>query len=314
MNKDLKIVLSGGAGLVGQNLIVYLFEQGYSNITLIDKHSENIKILKTLQSNIAVIEADLADSGDWERVFVDTDVVIMLQAQIGGNSKEQYQRNTIQSTKNILKAIHDQSVTPYIIHISSSVLESLADDFYTQSKKEQEELITHSPYKHTILRPTLMFGWFDRKHLGWLARFMKKIPVFPVPGDGQYMRQPLYVKDFCNIIISCIEQKPQNRIYNISGQKHITYIDIIRLIKKTIASKAVVLHIPITIFSFLLSVWAIFDKNPPFTVSQLKALRIKEEFEVIDWQTIFSVKETPFSSAIEETFSHPKYSQINLKF
>ena len=31
-----------------------------------------------------------------------------------------------------------------------------------------------------------MFGWFDRKHLGWLARFMTRAPVFPVPGHGRY--------------------------------------------------------------------------------------------------------------------------------
>jgi len=31
-----------------------------------------------------------------------------------------------------------------------------------------------------------MFGWFDRKHLGWLSRFMKKVPVFPIPGHGHY--------------------------------------------------------------------------------------------------------------------------------
>ena len=37
----------------------------------------------------------------------------------------------------------------------------------------------------TILRPTLMFGWFDRKHLGWLARFMQKAPVFPIHVPGK---------------------------------------------------------------------------------------------------------------------------------
>ena len=45
-----------------------------------------------------------------------------------------------------------------------------------------------------------MFGWFDRKHLGWLARFMQRAPVFPIPGDGRYLRQPLYVGDLCNVI------------------------------------------------------------------------------------------------------------------
>ena len=83
-----------------------------------------------------------------------------------------------------------------------------------------------------VLRPTLMFGWFDRKHLGWLSRFMKKVPIFPIPGHGRYMRQPLYVGDFCNIIISCIEHRIRDGIYNISGHEKVDYIDMIREIKR----------------------------------------------------------------------------------
>ena len=39
-----------------------------------------------------------------------------------------------------------------------------------------------------ILRPTLMFGWFDRKHLGWLSNLMVSFPLFPIPGKGQFIR------------------------------------------------------------------------------------------------------------------------------
>jgi hypothetical protein len=41
-----------------------------------------------------------------------------------------------------------------------------------------------------VLRPTPMFGWFDRKRLGWLSTFMRMTPVCPVPGHGRYVRQP----------------------------------------------------------------------------------------------------------------------------
>ena len=115
-------------------------------------------------------------------------------------------RNNIDSTRLVLDAIKANDV-PYLVHISSSVVESVADDFYTNTKKDQEKMVLESGIPCPVLRPTLMFGWFDRKHLGWLSRFMKKVPVFPIPGHGRYMRQPLYVGDFANIIISCIEHR-----------------------------------------------------------------------------------------------------------
>src|SRR5277367_5415997 len=105
---------------------------------------------------------------------------------------------------------------PYIVSISSSVVNSMAVDNYTETKKAQEALIAASGIKQVVLRPTLMFGWFDRKHLGWLARFMQRVPVFPIPGSGRYLRQPLYAGDFCDIIMSSIESRITGT-YEISG-------------------------------------------------------------------------------------------------
>jgi len=203
---------------------------------------------------------------------------------------------------------------PYLVHISSSVVESIANDFYTRSKIEQEKIVVESGIPCPILRPTLMFGWFDRKHLGWLARLMHKIPIFPIPGNGKYMRQPLYVGDFCNVIISCIENRIPAGIFNISGHQKIDYIDMIRLIKKATCAKAIILKIPYVLFYVLLWVWALFDKNPPFTTQQLQALVAKDEFEVTNWSDTFGVPYTPFEKAIEETFNHPVYSKVVLEF
>jgi len=308
-----KIVIPGGAGLVGQNLVARMTERGYTNLVIIDKHRQNLETLKKIQPKIIVELADLSIPGSWENHFIDADVVVMLQAQIGGLYYQEFLDNNVVSTKLILDQVKSKNI-PYLVHISSSVVESSADDFYTRSKIEQERIVLDSGIPCPILRPTLMFGWFDRKHLGWLARLMSKIPVFPIPGNGRFMRQPLYVGDFCDIIISCIENKISSGIFNISGHEKIDYIDMIRIIKKAILAKVMILKIPYKIFYILLWIWALFDKNPPFTTQQLEALIAKDEFEVIDWPSIFHVSYTPFEKAVEETFNHPVYSKVVLEF
>ena len=308
-----KIILPGGAGLVGQNLVARLLDKGYKNIVVLDKHRANLAILKKTQPQIVTEYADLAETGDWQQHFIEADVVVMLQAQIGGNNYQEFVRNNIDSTRNILNTVKDQNI-PNLVHISSSVVESVSNDYYTNTKKEQEDMVLESGILAPILRPTLMFGWFDRKHLGWLSRFMKKMPIFPIPGDGKYMRQPLYSADFCDIIISCIENNIQSGRYNISGHENIDYIDMIREIKKAINSKTLIVRIPYQLFYFLLWIWAFFDKNPPFTTQQLKALTASDEFEVIDWPNIFDVEYTSFSEAIDTTFNDPVYSKVILDF
>lgn len=313
MTANIKILLPGGAGLVGQNLVAHLKAKGYTNIVVLDKHRANLAILKQLQPDIEAEYADLAQAGTWRRHFIDAEVVVMLQAQIGGNDYRQFARNNIDSTRLILNEMKKSNV-PYLVHISSSVVESVADDFYTNTKKEQERMALESGIASVVLRPTLMFGWFDRKHLGWLSRFMQKVPVFPIPGHGRYMRQPLYAGDFCNIIISCIQNRPKGDVYNISGLEYVEYIDIIRKIKETIHAKSIIMKIPYRLFYALLWFWSLFDRNPPFTTQQLSALVQNEEFEVIDWSRIFKVSPTPFEKAIDETFSNPTYSHVTLEF
>jgi nucleoside-diphosphate-sugar epimerase len=309
----MKIVIPGGAGLVGQNLVARLVARGYNDIVVIDKHEKNANILRSIQPSISVICANLSMSGTWEQYFDGADAVVMLQAQIGGLYYQEFTENNVNSTSLILDIVKSKNI-PYLVHISSSVVESVANDFYTRSKIEQEELVLSSGIDCPILRPTLMFGWFDRKHLGWLSRLMQKIPIFPIPGNGRFMRQPLYVGDFCEIIISCIEKKISKGIFNISGHEKIDYIDIIKIIKKATSAKAVIVKIPFSLFYGLLWTWSLFDKNPPFTTQQLQALVAKDEFEVINWPKIFEVTCTPFKKAVDETFNHPTYSEIVLEF
>ena len=308
-----KIIIPGGAGLVGQNLVAILKLSGHSDIVVLDKHEANLAVLRCFHPDIIAEHADLAEPGDWERHFSGADAVVMLQAQIGDLRPEPFLRNNITSTKMVLNAMKRFDV-PYLVHVSSSVVESVANDLYTGTKKEQERLVLESGIPNIVLRPTLMFGWFDRKHFGWLSRFMRRVPVFPIPGDGRFMRQPLYAGDFCRIIVRCIQDKIAGQILNISGMEKVDYIDIIREIRRATRARTMLIHIPVSFFSFLLKTWALFDRNPPFTADQLKALVAHDEFEIIDWPGLFDARPTPLAVAIEETFTDPLYSKVVLKF
>lgn len=311
--RDAKIFISGIAGLVGQNLALRLTQAGYTNVCGIDKHAENLAIFRKIQPTVETGLADLADKGDWETMVHEADVIVINQAQIGGLDYDEFVRNNVTATKNILDAM-DEKKNPYVVQISSSVVNSQADDFYTRSKIAQEEYVKEVGINGVILRPTLMFGWFDRKHLGWLRRFMAKTPVFPIPGHGRYRRQPLYTGDFCNVIISSIEKQIVGETYDISGREIIDYIDLIKTIKTKTGERTSILKIPYPLFFALIWTFSLFSKNPPFTIHQLRALIIPEVFDVIDWPEIFGVKQTSFADAVDETYNHDTYSQIVLNF
>lgn len=307
-----RIVITGAAGLVGQNLIPRLRAAQLGEIVAIDKHSHNAGVLRQLNPGLRVVVADLAQPGEWQDELCGCTHLVISHAQIGGSSPDEYVRNNITATENVIRCALDNHVG-YVVGISSSVVNSAAIDDYTETKKAQERLIASSGLGHIILRPTLMFGWCDRKHLGWLAHFMKKFPVFPIPGNGKYLRQPLYAGDFCDIIVAALQRKTTGA-YNITGQERVDYIDLIRLIKEVTGAKTTILRIPYRLFWLLLAANSLFDKNPAFTTSQLQALVTPDVFEVIDWPGIFGVRSTPLREALTTTFCDPAYSNIPMMF
>jgi nucleoside-diphosphate-sugar epimerase len=265
---------------------------------------------------VRVLQRDLAGddvgANNWSMELAGCHTLVIAHAQIGGTDSTEFTRNNIQATERVVEAALRHNVA-YVINISSSVVNSMAKDDYSETKKAQEALVVASGIKQVVLRPTLMFGWFDRKHLGWLARFMKKVPIFPVPGSGRYLRQPLFAGDFCNVIQSSIEREITGA-FNITGMERIDYIDLIRAVKQATGAKTHIQPIPYGLFWAILRANAIFDRDPAFTVSQLEALVTPDLFEVIDWPGIFSVRATPLQDALNETFRHSTYSDITLDF
>lgn len=305
-----KIVITGAAGLVGQNLVLLLRESGYEQIVAIDKYVSNLHKLLEINPGIKIVAADLAEQPcEWEQEFSNAACVVILQAQITGLDGSEFIRNNVTANENILAVCKAEKI-PHVIQISSSVLHSKADDDYVQTKTMQEKTVRDSGLPYTILRPTLMFGWFDPKHLGWLARFMEKTPVFPIPGDGKFVRQPLYNRDFCRIIQYCIEHHPVGMTYDIVGAEDIEYIELIRMIRDIKGLKTKIIHLPFFFFNLLLKTYALFNRNPPFTSAQLKALTVGDYFEGVNTEEVFGIRLTPIKAALLETFTDTRYSHI----
>ena len=308
----MRVVVTGAAGLVGQNLIARLVRRPGLSLVGIDKHPTNTAMLAKLHPGVEVLHTDLAEPGAWQDSFAGADAVVLNQAQIGGLRRKDFVRNNLTATERILEAVARHRV-PYIVHISSSVVSSMAQDLYVETKTEQERMALACGIQMVVLRPTLMFGWFDRKHLGWLRRFMDRTPIFPVPGHGRYIRQPLYAGDFSAIIAACLDSRPGG-VHDISGLEQVTYIDLIRLIHDIVRPRARIVHVPYQAFRAMLTTYALFDRNPPFTTGQLEALVLPETFPVIDWPSLFDVKATPLRAALEETYLDTRYARLVLDF
>ncbi len=312
----MKVFLPGGAGLVGLNLIALLREQHPDwQLLVVDKKSAAVAIGKTLFPEVHFLVEDLTETAgmQWPSAIQSCQACVMLQAEIGNTDPRQFELNNLRSTEVVIDQIMATNIQR-LVHISSSVVNSIATDLYTQTKRRQEEIVLERWPEAIVLRPTLMFGWFDRKHLGWLARFMQKSPFFPIPGSGRFIRQPLFVADFCQLIERCLADPSLKGVYDITGMERVSYISLMRQLRQSVGSHTGFIHLPIPLFSFLLRLWALLTRNPAFTTSQLVALTAGDEFDLIDWPGIFHVSATPLAEALRVTHQDSRYSQLEMPF
>ena len=127
-----RIVVTGAAGLVGQNLVTLLLEEGYRNIVAIDKHVGNLATLHRLHPEVRVRRRRPRRGRRLgPRSSDGATVVVQLHAQIAGLTSEPFVRNNVTATADVLDAVRDAAV-PFLVHASSSVVNSVADDDYTE--------------------------------------------------------------------------------------------------------------------------------------------------------------------------------------
>lgn len=312
----MRVFLPGGAGLVGLNLIA-LLQSSHPDweLLVVDKKREAVAIARKLFPSVTFLMEDLTqiNGQQWPAAIRGCGACVMLQAEIGNTDSNQFERNNVRSTAVVLEQLRLAGIQR-LVHVSSSVVNSVATDLYTQTKRSQEQLVLQQWPAAVVLRPTLMFGWFDRKHLGWLARFMQKLPLFPIPGSGRFIRQPLYVGDFCLLIQRCLENPALQGSYDITGLEKVSYLSLMRQLRQAVCARTWIIHLPIPLFGFLLQLWALISRQPAFTRAQLKALTAGDEFEVIDWPEIFAVTPTPLAEALRITYQDPRFSRIEMPF
>jgi len=312
----MRLFLPGGAGLVGLNLIQQLREKHPDwNLLVVDKKKAAVEVGRRLYPEVTFLVEDLCETEGvrWPAEIQNCEACVMLQAEIGNTDPSQFERNNILSTRVVLEQLQRSSIQR-LVHISSSVVNSVSHDLYTTTKRRQEEMVRQQWPEAVVLRPTLMFGWFDRKHLGWLARFLKKSSVFPIPGSGRFIRQPLYVQDFCSVIVSCLEHPDLGGAYDITGMEQISYLTLMRELRSAVGSRSWIIHLPIPVFGVLLQLWALISRQPAFTRSQLKALTAGDEFAVIDWPGIFGVHATPLAQALRMAYGDPRFANLAIPF
>jgi len=116
---------------------------------------------------------------------------------------------------------------------------------YYRGKAELEQALRDSGLSYAIVRPTVIFGHEDVL-INNIAWFVRRFPLFGIPGDGRYHIRPIFVEDMARLLADAVESE-SNTTADAVGPESFTFEELVRLIAAQTGRRVHLAHFPMAL-------------------------------------------------------------------
>jgi len=233
--EDKLILVTGGSGFLGINIIRHLFKKGYKRIRNIDI----VDFDYPEADRVETIKGDIRDKQKVAEAMKDVDWVIHTAAALPLYTEEEIFTTDVDGTENLLSEAKKIGVERFV-HISSTAVYGIPDH---HPLLEDDELIGVGPYGEAkikaeevclkyrkegmcvpILRPKSFIGPERLGVFVLLYDWALTGHNFPMIGSGNNRYQLLDVEDLCEAIYLCLTKDRDivNDTFNIGAEEFTT--------------------------------------------------------------------------------------------
>ena len=147
-------------------------------------------------------------------------------------------------TANVAAAAADADVE-HLVYLSGAGMDSASDRPWFRAKAMAERSVREGPFRHTVVRPSVVYGPEDRS-LNLVARAVRWVPgVFPQLGDGSQRLNPVHVEDVAGAVARRIDgEGPDDALFGIGGPVTYTMDGVVRVVMDVLERRKPIVHVP----------------------------------------------------------------------
>ena len=271
------IIVTGGAGFIGSNFVFHMLQvhPDYS-IVCLDKltYAGNLSTLEPVlqQDNFRFVKADICDRQAVDKLFQEEkpDIVVNFAAESHVDRSIEnpgiFLETNIMGTAVLMDACRKYGIQRYHQVSTDEVYGDLPLDrpdlFFTEetplhtsspysSSKASADLLVMAYYRTyglpvTISRCSNNYGpyHFPEKLIPLMIANALADKPLPVYGNGENVRDWLYVEDHCRAIDLIIHAGKVGEVYNVGGHNEKRNIDIVRIICQELGKpESLIVHV-----------------------------------------------------------------------
>ena len=299
MNNYPIATILGGGGFIGRYLVRNLTKKNFRCIVP-TRNPFTKGYLKTQApaGAIEIINFSTKNFDEIKNAISNSDVVINLCGILYESRKQKFNTIHVDLPETISNLCMQANVKKFI-HVSAIGASKESKSKYQQSKFLGEEKALN--FKNTVvIRPSVVCGSED--NFTNLFAKLSLSPIIPLV-NMNYKFQPIFVNDVARAILKAIETKNnEGQIYEIGGEKIISFQDMVKLILRIIGKKRLVVEMPMALAKMQSTLLGLLPIPPILTKDQCLILSEKDNIVSGDHLTLedLNIKPTDVEKEMEK--------------
>jgi uncharacterized protein YbjT (DUF2867 family) len=270
------IIIFGGSGYVGKNLIRSFVKKDYKIIIPYQRQIDEAE-LRLFGSVGQIIPFHFSSLENPKLLSILKNAEICINLKTTWDSKESYLEKSIYTfNKELIEIIKKSSTIKKFIYFSGLGTEKRST-LRNEIISKTEELITRELKNSTIIRPSVILGNGDQ-FLSSLLPIFKMSFFIPLFGDGSKKFQPVLIEDIVDFVSNLVElPSSDERLFELGGPDVFTYREFYNLISELMNKKRVLVPVPMPIIKPIVGI----GEKTPFSPINLEQLSLFDSDNIL---------------------------------
>ena len=293
----MRILVTGGTGVVGQAAVTALVDAGHS-VRLFSRHAGDEA--RTWPRGVEARSGSVDDPAALSGAADGCEVVLHLVAIVRERPPEAtFEKVNVEGTRHLVAEASRAGVRR-LVYVSSLGADRGQSEYH-QSKKAGEDLVREFRGERVILRPGNVYGPGDDV-ISLLLKMIRTLPAVPVIDGGDHEFQPIWVGDVARTIVQSVERADlAGQTLEMAGPDRTSMSDLIDRLSEITDRKVLRLPMPGFIAAWGAQLGEKLGFDTPVSVGQIQML---EERNVIEdparnaLATVFGVTPTGLADGL----------------